>query len=171
MDTLSRARPPAVPAYLLDLLRPLHQLVPLGDCSSVATHPKAGVRASAKTKTRDRRFRGLCRNRRHFRRSSMTQKPSRRNGGGATARIHSTIQESLAQQRLLWERCPELGVASGPYAGASSGMRPLPAVGGPFVFPAAPGLFLGPGSWEALGEAGTPNNTFTVGSEACGPGP
>lgn len=98
-------------------------------------------------------------------------KSSRRNGGGATARIHSTIQEFLAQQRLLWERCPELGVASGPYAGASSGMRPLPAVGGPFVFPAAPGLFLGPGSWEALGEAGTPNNTFTDGFEACGPGP
>lgn len=90
MDTLSRAPPPAVPAYLLDLLRPLHQLVPLGDCSSVATHPKAGVRASAKTKTRDRRFRGLGRNRRHFRRSSMTHKvvAPQRGRGHCTHPLH-----------------------------------------------------------------------------------
>lgn len=50
VNTLSRAPPPAVPADLLDLLRPLHQLVPLGDCSSVATHPKAGVRSRSKKK-------------------------------------------------------------------------------------------------------------------------
>ena len=33
-------------ADLLNLLGPLHQFVPLGDCSSVATHRKPGVRGS-----------------------------------------------------------------------------------------------------------------------------
>lgn len=167
MDTISRAPPPAVPAYLLDLLRPLHQLMPLGDCSSVATHPKARVRASAKTKTRGRRFRDLCRNSRHFRRSSMMHKVvAPQTGAGPLHASSLRFRSSLLRRRELWKRCPELGVASGPYADAFLHFWPWAGLSSSQRFP---GLFLDPGIWDALGEAGEPSNTFSVGSEACVP--
>lgn len=129
----SRAPQPAVPTDLLDLLRPLHQLVPLGDCASVATHPKAEVRNRSKKRealanTRSRRFRGLWRNPTYFRRSLMTHTGSARaRGDGAGSRREALINTNCLES-VVWSWAWLQGdVLEHPWSASTSGRgRSLP---------------------------------------------
>lgn len=93
---------PAHVADLLNLLRPLHQFVPLGDCSPVATHRRPGVSQQQPPTTVTSGVPGDCAG--HFRRAAVTHTPAATQRGGAVAKPRLPWKASLSAGRGPGER-------------------------------------------------------------------